>query len=323
MNRVLPILLAASGLAFPDYTARAVTLAASATPSEKATNQQMALSRSASAMDIVKLKKAGLDASVIKAFIDTYRVPYVATMEDILYLHENQVPQDLITAWMRKGGELVERSQQAAMAARNAIIQQQNLQQAPVTQQQQPQVVYGTAPAPSEPAVVYAAPSYYASGYYRPYYSGYSYYPYYYPYYSWPYFSFYYHNRHGHGHYGKHYGHYSGYGFKHYGGRHYYKHHGGHYNGHYVNHHGGGRYHAGFRHGGHGGSVRPINRGHNWGGGGNRFASAPRAQGGGFRSGMATAGFRSAPSGGGFRGGGGGMRFAGGGGRFRGGGGRR
>lgn len=296
MKRILLVLLAVTALALPGYSLTAATNADAASASNAPKTQlssRTSAPRTASAVDIVKLKKAGLDNSVLKAFIDASRTPYIATVEDILYLHENQIAQDLIAAWMQKGSELVERSAQASIAARNPMIQQQNQ----AVQQQQPsQVIYQTAPAETQPVVVYTSPSYGYSAYYSPY----SYWPsYYYP--TWGFHGFH-HSRHffhpRHLHVAKFAGHqhrfHSGHHFRNFS-------------------HFRGNFHVGFR--GHGKHFISPGISH-------RFAGQPRFHGGNFhrvnfhgghsvrfRPSVNTAGFRGAPGGGRFVGGGG-MRFA-------------
>ena len=80
--------------------------------------------RTASALEIVKLKTAGLDPAVIKAYITTVRTPYIATAEDLLFLHEHKVPDELVVAWINRGSELVN----ASIQARNAAVAAQNAQ---------------------------------------------------------------------------------------------------------------------------------------------------------------------------------------------------
>src|SRR3954468_4564059 len=59
-----------------------------------------------SAVDIVKMQSAGLEKGVLQAFILGAKTPYKATVEDILYLHQNKVPDDLVREWVQKGNEL-------------------------------------------------------------------------------------------------------------------------------------------------------------------------------------------------------------------------
>jgi hypothetical protein len=202
-----------------------------------------------SAAEIVKMRDAGVDGSVIRSYIQTLQVPYKATAVDILYLHDHKVPDELVVDWIKKGGELVSPSTAQARVQPQAA--QQGAQSpdlvtaatpAPLpvqVQQPAPQVVYQN-PAPT---VVYSSPSYVYSDpywYVPPVSIGFSWgwgYPYY---------------RGGH-----YYGH-GGY----YGGGAY--HGGGHYN--VVSHHGGANWagHGGGSWGGHGGGSWG---GHSGGGG--------------------------------------------------------
>lgn len=118
-----------------------------------------------SATEMVKMREAGVDSAVIRSYIQTLQVPYKATADDILYLHEHKVPDDLVVEWIKKGGELVGLVAQSRAPAPGP---QQSAQSpdlvtaaapAPLpvqVQQAQPQVVYQTAP----PTVVYSSPSY-------------------------------------------------------------------------------------------------------------------------------------------------------------------
>jgi hypothetical protein len=121
---------------------------------------------SSSAAEIVKMRDAGVDASIIRSYIQTLQVPYKATAEDILYLHDRKVPDELVVDWIKKGGELVRPS--TAQAQVQPLATQQGAQspdlvtaatRAPLpvqVQQPAPQVVYQN-PAPT---VVYSSPSY-------------------------------------------------------------------------------------------------------------------------------------------------------------------
>jgi hypothetical protein len=220
--------------------------------------------RTASASEIVKMQQAGLDASVIRAYVQTLRVPYKATPDDILYLHDHKVGDDVICDWIKKGGELVTLAARVSASSPDLAA---NLaaQNPPIVQgQQQPQVIYQTAPE-TAPSVVYTSPSY-----------GYSYWDSYgYPYYyspitlgfgfGWGY-PYYYHGGHyygGRGYYHGGYGGHSGYA-GHAGYNHGTVHTG------YVGHPGGSWGHGGVPAGGHmggGGGVHMTGGGHMAGGG--------------------------------------------------------
>jgi hypothetical protein len=121
------------------------------------------------------MQEAGLASDVIRAFINNATVPYKATVDDILYLHDHKVPDDLVCDWIRKGGDLVARAANSPAAARSpdlvasaSIPAQSAPAAAPVIVQQQPAVVYQTAPPVvySTPAPVYvdADPFWYGAG---------------------------------------------------------------------------------------------------------------------------------------------------------------
>jgi hypothetical protein len=194
-----------------------------------------------SAKEIVKMRDAGVDGSVLRSYVQTLQVPYKATAEDILYLHDHKVPDDVVVEWIKKGGELVgpvaqtqTQSQGAQQGAQSPdLVAAATPAPLPVqVQQAQPQVIYQN-PAPT---VVYSSPSYAYSDpywYVPPVSIGFSWgYPYW-----------------GGGFYGGHY--YGRSGFYHGGA---------HYAGHFGGFHGGGNWggHGGGTHfgGGHGGGHR-------------------------------------------------------------------
>jgi hypothetical protein len=198
-----------------------------------------------SAAEIVKMREAGVDVSVIRSYIQTLQVPFKATAEDILYLHDHKIPDDLLVDWVKKGGELVAPRTAQAQAQPQAIqpsAQSPDLVAAatpapsPVqVQQPAPQVVYQNP----TPTVIYSSPSYVYSDpywYVPPVSIGFSW--------GYPYYWGGYHGGHYYGHGG--YGHGSYYGGGNYHG-------GGHYN--VVSHNGGGSWggHSGGGWGGHSG----------------------------------------------------------------------
>src|SRR5581483_11888330 len=63
--------------------------------------------RTSSASELVKMQEAGVDASVIRAYVQTLRVPYKPTSDDILYMHDHKVPDDVISDWIKKGADLM------------------------------------------------------------------------------------------------------------------------------------------------------------------------------------------------------------------------
>jgi len=234
---LLPVLAGSSLVAF----AQNAPVTDNVTGPAPATQHSFSVHTS-SAGEIVKMRDAGVDGSVIRSYVQTLQVPYKATAEDILYLHDHKVPDDVVVEWIKKGGELVASSAQAQ--AQPQIVQHGA---------QSPDMVAATIPAPlpvqvqqpapqqqvvyqnPAPTVVYSSPSYVYSDpywYTSPVSIGFSWgwgYPYYWG-----------------GYYG---GHYYGHGGYYHGGGY---HGGGHYN--YVSYHGGGGgYHGGGSWGGHAG----------------------------------------------------------------------
>jgi hypothetical protein len=203
----------------------------------------------ASATEIVKMQEAGVEKSIIQKYVESSSAPYRATSDDIIYLHQNKVPDELITQWIQRGTELRSSAAQIYQqpapqpeVSSNATIEQPMVQPAPVIVQSQPQVV--TAPSPT---VVYTSPNYVYSDYPASWYWGWSGPPIYLGF-SWR------------------GGYYNHYGF---GGPRFYGHvgpgvHGGYYGGFH-----GGTVHAGFNGGGfHGGGFSGGFHGGGFGGGG-------------------------------------------------------
>jgi hypothetical protein len=129
--------------------------------------------------DVVKLVKAGVDESVVLAFIQSSPVAYHPSAQEIIRLRELGISSPVITAMLQRGEEIRVRAAEAR--------REMELRNAP-TPQPAPPVAdppNGTsAPAPSAPpTVVYAASSYtyppvvsyaYGPSYYP---RSYSYYP--------------------------------------------------------------------------------------------------------------------------------------------------
>src|SRR5262245_349524 len=98
---LLPVLAGSSLIAFAQHAPGKDNATAPAT-------QQHSFSvHTSSAAEIVKMRDAGVDGSVIRSYVQTLQVPYKATAEDILYLHDHKVPDDVVVEWIKKGGELV------------------------------------------------------------------------------------------------------------------------------------------------------------------------------------------------------------------------
>ena len=116
----------------------------------------------ASAKEIVRMKDAGLNENVIRAYIQNSNIPYKSTVDDILYLHQQNVSEDLICDWIKKGSELTTAlpaspapAKSPDLAAASTPAPAPVVQSQPVLVQQQPTVVYQPAPQ-----VIYAQPSY-------------------------------------------------------------------------------------------------------------------------------------------------------------------
>ncbi len=213
-----------------------------------------------SAAEIVKMRDAGVDGSVIRSYVQTLHEPYKATADDILYLHDHKVPDDVVVEWIKKGGELVASTAQPQSPQSQLQTVQHGAQSPDLVNAATPaplpvQVQQPAQPAPQQvvyqnpaPTVVYSTPSYVYSDpywYTSPVSIGFSW-GWGYPYYS----GGYYHGGHYYGHGGYHGGGYHG---------------GGHYN--YVSYRGGGS-HGGGSWGGHGGGSWGGGAMHGGGGGG-------------------------------------------------------
>jgi len=187
MNRTLwgaaaaAALLASAPLACFAQTAPATT---PATPMAAPAAAPVALPFGAS--EVVKMYQGGIGKEVILGYVSSSVGPFRLTADQIIYLQSLGVPQDVVTAMLRRDGDVQKES---------AAWQQQMTAQAQSGQGQAiaaaPQVVTPGSPAP---AVNYVTPPTVYPGY-----SDYSYaYPDYYPYYGsvvvgggywgWPYY---------------------------------------------------------------------------------------------------------------------------------------
>src|SRR5258706_10516898 len=64
--------------------------------------------------EIVKLKKAGTDDSVLLTFIENSTIAYHPSAEEILQLRESGIPAPIIVAILKRGGELRQRAVETA-----------------------------------------------------------------------------------------------------------------------------------------------------------------------------------------------------------------
>jgi len=138
---------------------------------------------SAGIPEIMKMHKAGVDASVLLAFIQSSPVAYNPSAREIIYLRDSGISNDLISAMLRRGGELRDRAAEAHREERA---------RSPAPPASQPAAPAPANPAPPQssvppPAVAYANPPY--SAYTWPVYYSYASYPAYrYGYYNSPYY---------------------------------------------------------------------------------------------------------------------------------------
>jgi acidic type I keratin len=140
--------------------------------------------------EVEKLAASGTDPAVMKSFIESWPTPYRVTADDILRLHNEKIPSDVLTTLIQHGAEL------GTQAAASAMAQQPGVMGVPpaMSPTPGPEVTY---PAPDysvmpnylDPNYGYGYPDYsYAYPYSYPYYSYYPYYPYYG--YGWPFYSY-------------------------------------------------------------------------------------------------------------------------------------
>jgi len=150
---------------------------------------------SAGLPEILKMHKAGVDASVLMAYVRNSPVAYHPSAKEVIYLRDQGISSELISAMLQRGGELRDRAAEAQREERSRATPPPAAAPAapaPATpsppQAATPVVVYANNPYPVYPTYVnyaysYASPAYYNYGYCRPYYRS-SYYPSYYAGYS-------------------------------------------------------------------------------------------------------------------------------------------
>lgn len=141
---------------------RALTTARTDTPSTPAVITTVVHERTAA--ELVKLKEAGLDNSVLVAYLQNARVPYKASAQDNLFLHEKKISEDVICAWINQSSVLLRSSLQAS--ARRPDLAAAYAAPAQPVVQQQPIII--SAPAPTvitAPPVTYSYPTYYYPDY--------------------------------------------------------------------------------------------------------------------------------------------------------------
>ena len=132
---------------------------------------------SAGLPEIVKMHKAGVDASVLLAYVQNSPVSYHPSAKEIIYLRDEGVSSEIISAMLRRGGELRDRATPAPLAPAApptpaSPLPPQAAAPAPVVvYANQPDLIYTTPSYVSYPAYSYAWPAYYNYSYCRPYYN--------------------------------------------------------------------------------------------------------------------------------------------------------
>jgi hypothetical protein len=144
---------------------------------------------SAGVPEILRMHEAGVDKSVLLAFVQSSSVAYHPSAREVIYLRDEGLSPEIISAMLKRGGELRDR---AADLQREELRTRQVEQPAPAAPapapaepaQPQPsttvvpqttQVVYDSTPVYTYPARNYISFPYYGYGYVRPSWYGYSY----------------------------------------------------------------------------------------------------------------------------------------------------
>jgi hypothetical protein len=150
----------------------------------------------AGVQEILKMHEAGVDKSVILAFVQSSSVAYHPSAREVIYLRDEGVSPEIISAMLRRGGDLRDRAaelQREELRTRQveqpppaapAPAEPAQPQSSTVVVPQATQVVYASAPAYSYPVRNYISFPSYGYGYVRPSWYGYSYAncrPYYWP----------------------------------------------------------------------------------------------------------------------------------------------
>src|SRR5688572_17048533 len=92
---------------------RGIELAKSAASDATAARRQGQI-REKTAADVVRMQQAGVGNEVLLAFVRNTRVPYTVSAEDLLFLHENKVPEEVIAEWIKRSGALMDAYAQAS-----------------------------------------------------------------------------------------------------------------------------------------------------------------------------------------------------------------
>jgi hypothetical protein len=143
---------------------------------------------SAGLPEILKLHKAGVDGAVLLAFVQNSPTAYHPSAKEIIYLRDQGISSEIISAMLRRGGELRDRAAEAAREERSRTTPPPSIPAAPaapaspappqaaapapvVVYASQPYPVYTTPTYVTYPAYGYAWPACYNYSYGRPYYS--------------------------------------------------------------------------------------------------------------------------------------------------------
>ncbi|MGZ4972178.1 MAG: hypothetical protein ACXWIU_02140 [Limisphaerales bacterium] len=157
---IIPIAIVASlACAAPAQTASATVQTPAATVSTPAAPSDLAIG----VTQVLKLQQAGIGKEVLLNYVHNSDLSFNLRADDIVYLHNVGVPEEVISAMMSK--------------PRSTIVVTET--PAPV-QQQQPQTTMVNPPNPTpvvtQPPVVYSSPTYVYDYPYYPYYGGSYYY---------------------------------------------------------------------------------------------------------------------------------------------------
>jgi hypothetical protein len=126
---------------------------------------------------IVKLSKSGVAPAVVEQYINSSQFPFKVTVDDMLHMHKEGVPVEIITTLMRRGEEI--RRANAAIQAGEARMRARTPPGDPASVQEFV-VLAPPAPPPFHPSLQPLAPvsPTYPTYPTYPAYPGYPYYPY-------------------------------------------------------------------------------------------------------------------------------------------------
>ncbi len=134
--------------------ATASDVAAAPNDATKAVDKSKSPGISKSVAEIVQLSKAGLDATVIQTYLEHSNTTTPPTADEIVYMREQGVSQDIITAVIKRGSVL-------RSAAVQVATQDDRVRDAMLDARQRVMFANAYPPAP----VFYGAPYYWGYGY--------------------------------------------------------------------------------------------------------------------------------------------------------------